>query len=102
MSSCNYNGRLTRIPLVSATALFVTPYPGDTTTSGIRAFDLGQPVIDFTISDDGLIWVSVDANWSEGSPETEEKPAVTRVLKISSGEVRIMSQSQPITHNICS
>lgn len=93
MSLCDYNRQLMHMPVVSATALFVVPYPGNATTSDIRAFDLGQPVIDFTVSDDGLIWVSVDANWSEGSVVKEKKAAMTRVLKISSGEVRIMTQS---------
>jgi hypothetical protein len=98
MLSCNSNDRLTRIPTRSATALFIVPYPGDTTTSGIRAFDLGQPVIDFTVSDDGLIWVSADANWSEDSPENlEKKFAMTHVLKISAGEVRSTFRSQPVT-----
>ena len=89
------------IPVVSATALFVAPYPGDATTSGIRAYDLGQPVIDFTVSDNGLIWVSVDANWTEGSAEMGKKPAMTRILKVSSGEVRVVAQSCIVAESIC-
>jgi len=85
--------------MFSATALFIAPYPADTTTSGVQAFDLGQPVIDFTVSDDGLIWVSVNTNWSEDSPENpKKKSAMIRVLSLSSGEVRVVSQGQPVIH----
>lgn len=86
---------------VGATALFVTPYPKDSATFGIRAFDLGQPVIDFTVSEDGLIWVSVDANWSEDSPENPEtKSAMIRVLKASSGELTEATLDSPLLRSL--
>lgn len=79
-------------PMLSATALFTTPYPTDTTASSVRAFDLGRPVVDFNILHNGLIWVSVDANWSEdGLKNVQQKSPMIRILKLSSGEVRVIS-----------
>jgi tRNA (guanine-N(7)-)-methyltransferase subunit TRM82 len=85
---------------LSATALFTTPYPADTKASSVRAFDLGRPVIDFNILDHGLIWVSVDANWPGGGPENlQQKSPMIRILKLSSGEVRVISRCRPIAQS---
>ncbi|KAG5647492.1 hypothetical protein DXG03_009429 [Asterophora parasitica] len=71
---------------VGATALFVAPYPSDSPEGGIHAFDFGQPVLDFAVAEDGLIWVSLDGNWEEGTAENSGKTFV-RALELSSGEL---------------
>lgn len=46
-------------------------------------------MVDFVVSDDGLIWVSLDGNWSEEEAKISgPSSTLTRVLKLSSGEVR--------------
>lgn len=30
----------------------------------IRVFELGRPIVDFTLDGDDRIWVSLDPNWS--------------------------------------
>jgi len=77
---------------VGATALFITPYPSDGTVSDVRAFDLGQPVLDFVVAEDGLFWASLDGNWTEGTPEKSEK-AFVRVLNSSGGLVEATRES---------
>lgn len=86
--------------IVGATALFVSPYPTWTTNSDVRAFDLGQPVIDFTVSNDGLIWVAVDAAWSEEGPTHTNKSAMIRVLKLSSGQLAEATLDSPLLSSL--
>jgi tRNA (guanine-N(7)-)-methyltransferase subunit TRM82 len=76
----------------SATALFACPLkPG----APVQPFDVQKPVIDFSISDDGLIWVLLDGNWvrsEEGSATTN----MIRVLHLTpSGEVMFLQYFQP-------
>ncbi|KAJ7252517.1 WD40 repeat-like protein [Mycena rebaudengoi] len=50
---------------VGVTALFSCIYSEDVSPD-IDAFDFEQPVIDFVVAADGLIWVTLDGEWSEG------------------------------------
>ena len=55
----------------SATALFHVPYSSNAsslTTSDVIPFDLGRPILDFVIAEDGRLWVLVDGEWA-GDPE---------------------------------
>ncbi|GLB41843.1 putative required for the formation of N(7)-methylguanine at position 46 (m7G46) in tRNA [Lyophyllum shimeji] len=80
---------------VGATALFTTPYPGDGTVPDVRAFDLGRPVLNFVVADDGLVWVSLDGNWPEATSEKPEK-AFVRVLDATSGELAEATLASPL------
>ncbi|KAF5383622.1 hypothetical protein D9615_003555 [Tricholomella constricta] len=80
---------------VGATALFTTSYPSDAIASEVRAFDLGRPVLNFTVTDDGLIWVCLDGNWTDGTPEKPEK-AFVRVLELSSGDLVEVARDSPL------
>jgi hypothetical protein len=69
--------------------LFSCPYPSSDQLQievKIKHFDFGKPVIDFVVAD-GLIWVSLDAEW--GSPGTEDVKMM-RVVKFDGGEVAIV------------
>ncbi|RDB23684.1 tRNA (guanine-N(7)-)-methyltransferase non-catalytic subunit TRM82 [Hypsizygus marmoreus] len=82
---------------VGATALFIAQYPEEGVVSGVRAFDLGQPVLDFVVADDGLIWVSLDGNWSEsGLDSTAGEPRFIRVLDVLSGELVDRALDSPL------
>lgn len=71
----------------SATALFTFPYRDGVTASDIRHFDFGRPVTNFTIADDGLIWILLDSEWTpDGGPSGAGIPFV-EVLKFSSGQL---------------
>lgn len=77
--------------LYRATALFTTKYPqdGQALIGGIHAFDFGQPVLDFFISIEGLVWVLLDGNWSpHSSCESTESARLVRILEFCSGQVR--------------
>ncbi|KAJ7509880.1 WD40 repeat-like protein [Mycena galericulata] len=70
---------------VGATALFICPYSEDA-IPGIRPFDFGKPIIDFTITGDGLVWVCLDGQWSEtGSSAEGSAPAMVRAVRLSAG-----------------
>ncbi|KAJ7140244.1 WD40 repeat-like protein [Mycena crocata] len=70
-----------------ATALFLCPYSDDPAPD-IDAFDFQKPVIDFTITSDGLIWVSLDGQWSESGASTiETAPVLVRVVRLSAGKL---------------
>ncbi|KAG5650540.1 hypothetical protein H0H81_011869 [Sphagnurus paluster] len=77
---------------VGATALFSASYPGESSTSGVRAFEFAQPVLDFVVTDEGLIWVSLDGNWSDKS-----KKSFVHVLELSSsGEFLEVMRELPL------
>ncbi|KAJ7625526.1 WD40 repeat-like protein [Roridomyces roridus] len=70
---------------VGATALFLCPFPdSDDAASAIQTFDFGKPVLEFTLSADGLIWVCLDGQWTD-SGSLEDTPTMVRVLRVSSG-----------------
>ncbi|KAF9461233.1 WD40-repeat-containing domain protein [Collybia nuda] len=82
---------------VGATALFTCLYPDGTTTPNVHSFDLGRPIVNFVISDDDLIWVFLDASWSEeGTKDSGSSPNLVQVLKISAGEVTSVSPDTPL------
>ncbi|KAJ6565973.1 WD40-repeat-containing domain protein [Mycena sp. CBHHK59/15] len=72
---------------VGATALFSCPYSEDDAVPNIHAFDFEKPIIDFKIADGGLIWVCLDAQWSETSSgdATNGAPSMVRVVRLSGG-----------------
>lgn len=71
----------------SATALFTFPYRDGVTASDIRHFDFGKPITNFTIADDGLIWILLDSAWTpDGVPSGSGIPFV-KVLKFSLGQL---------------
>lgn len=46
-------------------------------------------MVDFVVSDDGLIWVSLNGNWSEEEAKISGPSSpLIRILKLSAGEVR--------------
>ena len=53
----------------------------------MQSFDVQKPVIDFSLSDDGLIWVLLDGNWIR----SEEESVTTNMIRVlhltPSGEV---------------
>jgi tRNA (guanine-N(7)-)-methyltransferase subunit TRM82 len=55
----------------------------------IHAFDFNKPVVDFTVTSDGLIWVCLDGQWSETGVDdlAESAPAMVRVLRLSADKV---------------
>lgn len=69
----------------SATALFACPLKPDAV---VQSFDVQKPVLDFSISDDRLIWVLLDGNWT-GPGEESATANMVRVLHLtpSDGEV---------------
>ena len=72
-------------PPSSATALFACPLDPD---AAVQSFDVQKPVLDFSISDDRLIWVLLDGNWT-GPGEEGATTNMIRVLHLtpSGGEV---------------
>jgi len=84
---------------VGSTALFTASYPGEEVVSEVRAFDLGQPVLDFVVAEDGLVWVSLDGNWSEGTLEKSDK-VFLRILELSSGELVNATRDSPLVKTL--
>ncbi|KAJ6504799.1 WD40 repeat-like protein [Mycena vitilis] len=73
-------GRYLIFSAVGATALFYCPDSEDAELE-IHAFDFGKPVIDFTVTSDGLIWVCLDGLWSEDAANST--PTMVRVVRLS-------------------
>ncbi|KAI0642324.1 WD40-repeat-containing domain protein [Trametes meyenii] len=74
-----HQGRFILFSVFGATAIFYAPFPADgekVSTSAIRAFDLGKPVVDFTVDDSGFVWASVDASWGSHDTAPENAPSV--------------------------
>ncbi|KDR80625.1 hypothetical protein GALMADRAFT_276855 [Galerina marginata CBS 339.88] len=74
---------------VGTTALFAFPYKPGVSSSEIRHFDFGKPVIDFSVVDGKSLVVSLDGSWVE-APEPEDVIAtqedkMIRVLRITGG-----------------
>ncbi|KDQ27071.1 hypothetical protein PLEOSDRAFT_30588 [Pleurotus ostreatus PC15] len=68
---------------IGATALFaVDVSAGFSAPSEIEPFDFGKPVIDFTLEDNGNIWVCVDAQWGEAVND-----AMVERINLVSGKV---------------
>jgi tRNA (guanine-N(7)-)-methyltransferase subunit TRM82 len=77
---------LSIISLPRATAVFFFKLSSDIKTessSRISAFDLGRPIVDFSVDRDGLVWVLVD---SEKTTDETTSPLV-RLLKWVNGSV---------------
>ncbi|KAI0333911.1 hypothetical protein GY45DRAFT_1243707 [Cubamyces sp. BRFM 1775] len=73
------HGRFILFSAVGATAMFYAPFPQDgekLPASSVRAVELGKPVIDFTVDEDGNIWTFLDAGWNatDGAPESVQQP----------------------------
>ncbi|PFH51854.1 hypothetical protein AMATHDRAFT_2753 [Amanita thiersii Skay4041] len=72
---------------VGATALFSCPLKDG---AAVQSIDLQVPVIDFSLSDQGHIWVLLDINWKETrppvSPRNDENASTSlvRVLTLNS------------------
>nr|GAT46439.1 WD40 repeat-like protein [Mycena chlorophos] len=67
ISQIKSRGRHIVCSAFGATALFSFTLPElDSTPPHIHTVDFGQPVLGFTVQDDGLVWVSLDNGW-EGS-----------------------------------
>lgn len=49
---------------IRATALFVFSLAEDDHPSPIYHFDCGCPIIDFTVAEDGLIWILLDSDYA--------------------------------------
>jgi hypothetical protein len=67
---------------------------GDPESGGkLCAFDFGKPVIDFYVrAEDGVIWVSVDAEWSGvGRGEDCGDSNSVRVVRLCDGEVGVFA-----------
>lgn len=79
----------------SATALFACPLkPG----ALVQSFDIQKPVIDFSITDEGLVWVFLDGNWVR----SEEESATTNMIRVlhltPSGEVMFLNTFSPLAN----
>ncbi|KAF7370384.1 tRNA (guanine-N(7)-)-methyltransferase non-catalytic subunit TRM82 [Mycena sanguinolenta] len=86
---------------VGATALFSCIYSEEVETE-VHAFDFDKPVIDFTVASDGLIWVCLDAQWSQtGVESTDTTPTMVRVVQLS-GErlVEVSADSLPLISSL--
>ncbi|TFK39886.1 WD40-repeat-containing domain protein [Crucibulum laeve] len=78
---------------VGTTALFTFPFKAGVTSSDIRAFDFGLPVIDFSITGDGEIWVNLDAQWKSTDLATSEASTkAVRVMHFVSQELKEVSE----------
>ncbi|KAH9951156.1 WD40-repeat-containing domain protein [Amylocystis lapponica] len=94
-------GRFLLFIAVGASALFYCSFPesGDTSTLTVHPFDLGRPVLDFTVGAEHLVWVLLDGTWAaESEVATTEIPQLTRLLTFSSGvlsEVPVTAASVP-------
>ncbi|KAJ7931724.1 WD40 repeat-like protein [Mycena leptocephala] len=73
---------------VGASALFWCAYSEDPMPE-VHAFDFNKPIVDFTVTSDGLIWVCLDRQWSETGVDdvAESVPAMVRVLRLSADKV---------------
>ncbi|KAK2463593.1 hypothetical protein APHAL10511_004344 [Amanita phalloides] len=69
---------------VGATALFTCAL---TSNAVIQSFDLQKPVLDFSISEDGLVWAILDGSWTHPG-EDDTTTNVVRILRLTpSGEL---------------
>ncbi|KAL0955291.1 hypothetical protein HGRIS_004181 [Hohenbuehelia grisea] len=75
---------------VGATAVFWCKYTDASTPYPVQAFDFGKPVIDFSISQTGHVWASLDGEWSSDSTNSDDRRMV-RSLALTSGKLREIS-----------
>ncbi|KAH9893323.1 WD40-repeat-containing domain protein [Cubamyces lactineus] len=73
------HGRFILFSAVGATAMFYAPFPQDgekLLASSVRAVDLGKPVVDFTVDEEGNVWTFLDVEWntSDSAPEGVQQP----------------------------
>ncbi|KAJ6484952.1 quinon protein alcohol dehydrogenase-like superfamily, partial [Mycena vulgaris] len=78
---------------VGATALFSCPY--SSSEPAIDVFDFGKPVLDFSIAQDGLIWVCLDGQWGETASTTESAPRMVRVVRLVEGKLAELESDGP-------
>ena len=77
----------------SATALFTFPYSDNFSGTEIQHFDLGRPILDFFVEDDGVIVVSLDGRWISDEPDAialSENSLMVRTVKMCQSGVRIL------------
>ncbi|KAL5492137.1 TRM82 [Sanghuangporus weigelae] len=73
-----------------ASALFYCKFPGLTNFSPmeVRSISLEKPVLDFAIwTSENEVWVSIDGNWSEAHPSSQNNVELVKVVKVSNGEL---------------
>ncbi|KAH7913061.1 WD40-repeat-containing domain protein [Hygrophoropsis aurantiaca] len=86
---------------VGATAIFIYVDTENDMEPNIRHFDFGSPVIDFTLTKDGSIWVLLDVNFVGESDASNEDPITTpniiRVIQWSSTQfIERSSSNSPL------
>ncbi|OCH87825.1 WD40 repeat-like protein [Obba rivulosa] len=82
------HGRHLVFSAVGANAVFYCAFPEDGTTSPpiVHAVDLGKPVVDFTLTTDGLMWVLFDGTWGVADETSDEAKAnMVKLLSWASG-----------------
>ncbi|KAJ7224057.1 WD40 repeat-like protein [Mycena pura] len=91
------DGRHLIFSAVGATALFSCVYSEEDATPAIQAFDFEKPVIDFSVTSDGSIWVCLDGQWSEsGADSAGSATTMVRVLRLSDGKLVETSDESPL------
>ncbi|KAI0773221.1 hypothetical protein BD413DRAFT_540191 [Trametes elegans] len=77
------HGRFVVFSAVGATAVFYVPFPANgeqISATAVQAVDLGKPVVDFTLDQQGNVWVLTDSEWSGPSDATLEGASPVRLL----------------------
>ncbi|KAF8637615.1 hypothetical protein AX17_002684 [Amanita inopinata Kibby_2008] len=62
---------------VGASAVFTCMFGA---RPAIHAFDLGKPILDFSISSDGVIWALLDGTWNSGSAEEDSRAGTSSLV----------------------
>ncbi|KAI0832075.1 WD40-repeat-containing domain protein [Trametes gibbosa] len=79
------HGRFVLFTAVGAAAVFYAPFPANgekLPASAVRTLTFGRPVIDFTVSQEGQVWVLLDPNW-ESTPDAPPSDSAAPVRLLS-------------------
>ena len=95
MSAADFSSWTCLTAIFSATALFFFSFPSDPKAQpapSISSLNLGRPVVDFTIDENGQIWALVDGERQEQSQAVaasgESDQRLVRLLKFVDGKVK--------------
>ncbi|KAI0369855.1 hypothetical protein BV20DRAFT_996374 [Pilatotrama ljubarskyi] len=88
-------GRFIVFSAVGADAIFYAPLPAageKLASSVVQAVELGKPVVDFSVSQDGRIWVLLDREWGN-APDAEPSESTPSVRLLSWQDATLSAES---------
>ncbi|KAF9499334.1 WD40 repeat-like protein [Pleurotus eryngii] len=80
---------------IGATSLFAVDISAGFSAPEIERFDFGKPVIDFTLENDGNIWVCLDAQWGEAANDV-----MVQRINLASGKFQAVTDESPLLKSL--